>query len=387
MRVLHVIRDLSRSTGGPVTALRGLADAQVDLGHEVSVVAGDIDDEKVLPSKADVHLVAAGRNAWRWSSAFRPKLAELVRQTDIVHAHMVWDYPVWEAATLARKFGKPFVLRPCGNLEAWSLQQSHLKKSLYLRLFGRIVTSAAAAHLTSESEHVLSADALGDLPAFVIPLGVLTEGLESKDHGNSFLVKFPTLRDEKLVLFLGRLHAKKRPELLIEAFALSQSQRNFRLVLAGPGHPEYLSSLRERARCLGLADRVTFTGQLLGSEVRDAYRAAAMFVLPSLQENFGIAVAEALAASCPVIISDRVGIAGEIKSASAGIICALDTVSIAEAIDRLAASDDLRSELGSNGRRLVLRKYTWPRAAEMTIEMYEQAVARRSPTAASPVQS
>src|SRR3984893_7946114 len=121
LNILHVIRDLSRSTGGPVNALVGLAEAQAALGHRVMILATDRGEDQMTPQGVATELVPADGGGWSWSPRFGSELADLVPGIDIVHGHMVWDYPVWAAARQARRHGKPFILPPCGHLDAWSL--------------------------------------------------------------------------------------------------------------------------------------------------------------------------------------------------------------------------------------------------------------------------
>lgn len=370
MKILHVIRDLSRATGGPVNALKGLSEAQATLGHEVAILATDAGEDRVIPAGVETHLVPAQPNGWSWAPQIRPSLETLVPRCDIVHAHMVWDYPVWEASRQTRRFGKPFILRPCGNLEAWSMSQKRLKKKTYLRVLGSVVSSAAAIHFTSEGERTDSAAVAGTCASVVIPLGVLPEVVSRADPG-AFARRFGELAGRQIVLFLGRLHPKKQPELVIDAFAaIVEEDPRRHLVLAGPADDTYLTALRVRAEELGIAGRVTFTGLLGGDAVREAIAAAQVFVLPSQQENFGISVVEAMAGGCPVVISDRVGIAPEIVAAGAGIICPMQPAGIAQALRRVLDDAALRQQMGERGRHLVLTSYTWPSIAASVQETY-----------------
>jgi len=131
-----------------------------------------------------------------------------------------------------------------------------------------------------------------------------------------FFYAFPELRDECFVLFLGRLHEKKGCDILIEAFtALNNSPLH--LVIAGPaGDRDYGTRLQEQARAH--TDAITFTGMLRGKLKWGALAAADAFVLPSHQENFGIAVTEALACGTPVLISNQVNIWREVVNDGAG---------------------------------------------------------------------
>jgi glycosyltransferase involved in cell wall biosynthesis len=374
MRILHVIRDLDRGTGGPVNALKGLAEAQVALGHEVSVFATDAGEDKVIPANCTVHLASLRRNGWFWSRQSRPMLAGLVSTCDILHAHMVWDHPIWEAVRQAGRQDRPVILRPCGNLEYWSMSQSRLKKSLYLRLLGSVVRSASLIHFTSEAERAESVAVTAGKSSIVVPLGVWPELLTRVDP-SAFVRRFPSLGGKRIVLFLGRLHPKKQPELVIDAFSLIAGDDPRRhLLLAGPSDEAYATTLHERVARLGLSGKVTFTG-LLGEEaVREAIAAASVFVLPSQQENFGISVVEAMAGSCPVVISDRVGIAPEIVGAEAGFVCPMDPDRISVPLRRLLDDAVLRRTMGDNGRILVLSRYTWPKVAARLVEAYEALI-------------
>jgi glycosyltransferase involved in cell wall biosynthesis len=137
---------------------------------------------------------------------------------------------------------------------------------------------------------------------------------------DAFLRKFPHLRNQRLLLFLGRIHPKKGCDLLIDAFAaVAQRDPTLHLVMAGPDSVNLQPGLARRAAELGVT-RITWAGMLSGDLKWGAFRAAEAFVLPSHQENFGIAVAEALACRLPVLISDKVNIWREIKQDRAGFV-------------------------------------------------------------------
>jgi glycosyltransferase involved in cell wall biosynthesis len=376
LNILHVIRDLSRSTGGPVNALVGLAEAQAALGHRVTILATDRGEDKMTPQGVATHVVPAYGGGWSWSPRFGSELADLVPGIDIVHGHMVWDYPVWAAARQARRHGKPFILRPCGHLDAWSLSQKSLKKKIYLAALGSVVRTASAIHFTSEGERRKSLAAIGDRPTWVIPLGVPHAAYTDLPSSDAFAARFPALRDKRIVLFLGRLHPKKQPEVAIDAFnRVAALDERLHLVFAGSSEAGYQAKLAARVTGLGLADRVTFSGLLRGEGVREAYSAAQVFVLPSFQENFGIAIAEAMAASCPVIISDHLDLADDIVSADAGVGSATDVGAMAAALQRLIADEALCRRMGKNGRALVLRRFTWPPIAAAMGDAYAQLIA------------
>ena len=175
----------------------------------------------------------------------------------------------------------------------------------------------------------------------------------------------------KIVLFLGRLHPKKQPDVVIRAF-LQTGQRfpDWMLVMAGSGETKYTDQLRRIAADCGMGERVLFTGLLEGGATQEAFTAAGVFVLPSLQENFGYSIFEALAAGCPAIISEGLDMAQEIIRARAGIACKPDVSAVSEAMRRVMADEPASKRMGENGHRLVLGKYTSQKMAERLMKAY-----------------
>ena len=371
MKILHVIRDLAIATGGPVAALSGLVEAQAKLGHDVTIIATTAGEAKAEPKGAHIHVVPAWPGSWAWSPTLRGQLERLVPAADIVHLHMVWDYPVWAAARAAVRHGKPFILRPCGQLDRWSLSQKELKKRVYLQLCGTQLHKAAAIHFTTKGERDSAIGVIGSTPSFVIPIGMHENAYRDLPPRTAFAERFPQLAGRRIVLYLGRLHPKKQPDLLIDAFArIATDFDGLHLLLAGPGDEHYLAHLRARAKALGVAVHTTFIGPLIGAAVTEAYRAADVFVLPSLQENFGIAIVEAMSAGCPVLVSDRLDLAAQIEGAEAGFARAASAENFAAALRELLGDESLRERMGANGHRLVLEKYTWDPIARATIAAY-----------------
>jgi glycosyltransferase involved in cell wall biosynthesis len=195
----------------------------------------------------------------------------------------------------------------------------------------------------------------------------------------AFAQRFPKLAGRRLVLFLGRLHPKKQPEVLIEAFArIADTIEGAHLVLAGPGDERYLATLAARVRSRGVAERTTFTGPLTGAAVTEAYRAAEIFVLPSLQENFGNAIIEAMAAGCPVLVSDRLDLAEEIDKAQAGLVCPATADDFAAALRALLDDPAAAAKMGANGHDVVLKNYTWDPITDRLAGVYHDVIERSS---------
>jgi glycosyltransferase involved in cell wall biosynthesis len=213
-----------------------------------------------------------------------------------------------------------------GMLDPWFKHKypiKHLKKWLYWP-WGeyRVLRDARAVLFTSEEERIQARRSFWLYRARerVVAYGTSPPPQDAIAYGEKFLAAYPELRGARLFLFLGRIHEKKGCDLLIDAFAkVAMTDPTLRLVMAGPGQPTLVDGLKNLATARGIADRINWPGMLQGEMKWGAFYSAEVFVLPSHQENFGIAVAEALACGLPVLISERVNIWREILADNAGL--------------------------------------------------------------------
>ncbi|MDT5062880.1 MAG: hypothetical protein QOH63_3339 [Acidobacteriota bacterium] len=385
MRVLHVIPDLATETGGPVTAVLGLAEAQAAMGQEVCIASSDYGDNSTPQlDGVEFKLFPCRYDTWRWAPELGRYLERFVRNYDVVMIESLWQYPTFIAGRICRAANMPYVLSPNGMLDAWSLSQKAWKKRPYMSLIERTtLLGANAIHLTSEGELNHSHLNKWRVPKIVIPLGLHKSKYTDLPDERGFLRRYPELSDKQIVLFLGRLHYKKQPDVAIRAFYQACSEMpDAHLVLAGAGEPSYIQRLHELVKSLGIQERVLFTGILKGDAVKEAYRAASVFVLPSWQENFGLSLVEAMAASCPVVISDHMDLAPDVLHARAGLVASPNVEETAEAIACLLQDEEMRREMGRKGRQLVLEKFTWERCAREFNEVFDDILAGRSQSSA-----
>jgi glycosyltransferase involved in cell wall biosynthesis len=260
-------------------------------------------------------------------------------------------------------------------LDRWSLGHRAWRKWLYALLAERnTLRRAAALRFTSETEREQSKTLGSSAPHCVVPLGLPPEAWDDLPPFGAFR-RAANLDGQPIVLFLGRLDSKKRPDVLLRAFAkVARDFPDAHLVLAGPGAAGYVARLRGEAWELGLGGRVAFPGLLTGRRVQEAFVDADVFVLPSLQENFALAVAEAMAAGCPVIVSRHVALAQEVERHGAGLVVDVEEEPLAKALRALLCDMDHRRSLGCNGRRLILERFTWDRVVGQIIEVYKDVL-------------
>ena len=379
MRVLHVLPTIDPVQGGPVSVILGLAPAQVAAGLEVTVLATHRAGEDVAVAGrlrdggVRVELVGPATGPLRRHPALKSAVRAAVAKADVVHVHAVWEEVQHQAARAALRAGVPYLVTPHGMLDPWSLSQSRLKKALYYAWRLRAtLRRARALHFTTETEADLVAPLRLGTPPLVETLGVDLAEFEQLPPPGEFRSRYD-LADRPLLLFLGRIHPKKGLDLLIPAFADAKLD-DVLLVIAGPDGDGYRAKVEAEVAARGLMGRVLFTGMLRGRDRVSALADADLFVLPSYQENFGIAVVEALAAGTPVLISDQVNLWRDVAEAEVGGVVRADARQLAVELRRWMTNSALRTAAAGRARPLVWRRYDWRQIAARWVRHYAEVI-------------
>jgi glycosyltransferase involved in cell wall biosynthesis len=246
---------------------------------------------------------------------------------DAVIINGIWQYPSFAAWRVLRGRPIPYYVYPHGMLDPWfkrTYPLKHAKKWLYWPWADyRVLRDARRVLFTSEEERRLARRSFWLYRAReqIAGLGIGPPPANGDELKERFLRANPALQRCRILLFMSRLHKKKGCDLLIESFAkVAAVDPAAHLVMAGPDSVDMLPKLQGLARRLGLMQRISWPGMLLGDMKWGAMYCAEAFVLPSHQENFGIAVAEALSCGVPVLISDKVNIWREIEADGAGLV-------------------------------------------------------------------
>lgn len=385
-----MIPSVSLKHGGPSYAIRSYAQALQDVGVDVTVATTDDDGAGtrlkvplgVPISVKGVRYLYFRRNIvpYKFSFSLRRWLRGNVESFDVVHIHAVFSFASTVAAKACRRARVPYVVRPLGVLNRWGLQNRRaFLKRLSLRLLEiPLLRRAAALHFTAEAE---AEEASQVIPEFsrirraIIPVPV--ESIAHETGTAAFQDMFPEAANRKIILYLSRIDPKKGIELLLEAFASAiESDPRLVLVIAGAGEAGYVQSLRDHVSRLGLNERVLWTGQLEGDRKHAAFAAAALFILVSASENFGIAPAEALAAGIPTIVSEEVAISADVRRYGAGLVVARDAARVAAAILTLLADKEVASQMGANARRLVEENYSLEQIGRALADLYRSVISR-----------
>jgi glycosyltransferase involved in cell wall biosynthesis len=328
VKLLHVLPSLDPAGGGPMESVLQGSLACQRMGHAVEVLTLDDPQAAYLAGyPLAVHALGPARSGYGYTARYVPWLREHAGGYDAVVVNGLWQYHALGAWQALHGGAVPYYVYTHGMLDPWfkkTYPLKHAKKWLYWPWADyRLLRDARAVLFTCEEERLLARQSFWLYRAreIVVSFGTSPPPADAERMREVFLEHHPHLRGRRILLFLSRIHEKKGCDLLIEAYARVAAQApDLHLVIAGPDQTGLQASLQARAAELGLADRISWPGMLRGDLKWGAFHASAAYVLPSHQENFGIAVAEALACGLPVLISDKVNIWREIDAAGAGFV-------------------------------------------------------------------
>jgi glycosyltransferase involved in cell wall biosynthesis len=370
MRVLHVIPSVSERSGGPAAAIvpmcralraEGIEVLLATTSHGLTRTSTDrIREYKGVPAR---FFALQGGASFKYSRPLAAWLNDNVRDFDLVHIHAVFNHASVASASACRKASVPYVVRPLGTLDPWSMKQKAGRKKIFWSLVGkRMLEGSAAVHYTTVGEKTAVEESLGINHGRVIALGVEVNGSAPVKKAGDY---FHVLAGRPYVLFLSRLDPKKNVEGLIDAFKSLKEDR-WCLVIAGDGPRDYVSTLKQRA---GDSEKIIFTGWVEGEQKEASLRDAALFVLPSHQENFGLSAMEAMAHGVPVLVSPHVNLAPEIEAANAGWVVDLTQLS-----NGLTAAIENEAERARRGKAAssFARQHTWQRTATELARLYRE---------------
>jgi len=397
LKVLHVIPAVAPRYGGPSVAIAGLCRALRAAGVSTLVATTDADGlgrldqpigrEVTWEDGPAIFFPRLGSESFKWSPALASWLGAHVANFDVVHIHAVLSHVCVAAARASRAAGVPYLMRPLGTLDPWSLRQHALRKRVLMGLGARsALRHAAGMHYTSREEQRLAEAGVPGLPpGYVVPLGVPDDLFVGAPVGSDLELTYgqpyvssrsdPTL---PYVLTLSRVDGKKGIDVLIRAWhGLASTGRlgRWTLRIAGDGDPRYVAEMRALAEAGPGGTRIQFEGWVGGAERRALLRGAGLFALPSHQENFGFALAEAMASGVAVIVSPGVNLAADIAEAGAGWIAPRDTFGDVLG-DALAKPADCRAR--GRQARLYAETFRWPRVASQLACIYRDLAAVRS---------
>ncbi len=352
-------------------------------GHKVEVVSLE-SAEEISQRSFPFQVTGLGRGKGKYG--YNPRLAPWVNENaprfDAVVLHGLWNDSSFGAWRGLREESTRYYIFPHGMMDPWFRQQSllkHFAKQIYWWLAeGRVLRDAKRVLFTCEEEKIRARNAFFGWPykGCVAGLGTADPDGDSDAEKAAFGAAFPILKGKRFLLFLSRIHPKKGCDLLIEAFGglAAQLPSDLDLVMAGPDQAGWVSELQQLAGRLGIAGRVHWPGMLKGEIKWGAFRSADALILPSHQENFGFVVAESLACSTPVLISNKVNIWREVEASEAGLVESDTLDGTRNLILRfLALSPEERTKMKRASRQAFLQQFAAEAATHDLLRLISSA--------------
>lgn len=362
MKVLQTIPGLSAKSGGPSTCTRDLLEGLHAIHANVDLLTFDSPDNLGEGSSWLKVVENDSFSPFGFSKNFREALDD--SDYDIYHCNAIWMYSNHITCKTARDKKKPYVLSPHGMLYPTALAIKYWKKWPALKLwFNKDIHSATCIHATcqQEAEHVRAFGYKGPIAVIPNPV-VFPEGIELASNKPK----------EKSIGFLGRLHPIKKVENILygAAKAIEEGCEYFSIEIMGKGDDKYEEFLRNEAERLGIADRVHFVGFVNGKDKYDRLAKLWALMVPSVQENFGMIVPEALICGTPVYAS--LGTPwNELNEFEAGWWKDNSPETIANVIHEIMEMGESQClAMGANGRKFIEEKYEQKKVAQMMIDLY-----------------
>ena len=397
MRILYVANYYKPAYvyGGPVRCMSMQFEALASLGAKVTVLTTNVNGTRRLDVSLAQAVPLGGVEVFYYpvthilprSFFYSPALAQACRQKvgqcDIAILDLLMAHSMGLSAAACTRAGVPYVIPLHGQLLPWSLRRKWLKKHLYLALLGRThLNRAAALHCTAPTEPDNLAELGLRAPTFVVPHGIDTNHFTCLPTRGAMRNRLSIPSEATVLLLLGRLHPKKRPDLAVEALAAAQSLPGpVHLVLAGPDESGLTQALQAQARTLGCADKLHFTGLLKGDEILYALADADLLLMPSApqSENFGMSAAEAMAAGLPILVSDGVPVGRWAEEAGAGRVVPCSAAAFTQVTLELLARPEQFKAMGRRGQALVREQFDSSAVARQMLAQYESIIATGRP--------
>jgi glycosyltransferase involved in cell wall biosynthesis len=395
VKILHLIHSADPKGGGPIEGIRQLGCLAVSNGHQVEVATLDPPNAAFLASfPLTIHSLGPNFSGYGYTPVPVHWLRQNAPHYDVVIVNGIWQYHSFVCWQVLRNTSTPYVVFTHGMLDPWFKRRyplKHIKKWMYWPWGDyRVLRDAAAVLFTCDEERILARQSFWLYKARerVVNYGTGPPPKDEDAQKEEFFNRFPETRSKRVLLFMGRIHPKKGCDLAIQAFAtVMASDPDWHLVLAGPDQIGWQARLVRLVDKYKIGAKITWAGMIKGNVKWGALRSAEVFFLPSHQENFGIVVAEALACSVPVLISNRINIWREVKADGAGLVEPDNLIGATSLLQQWTdTTADSRAAMRLAARRSFANRFEINRASESLISILSDIIDRSRQPRARPSQ-
>lgn len=371
--------------GGPSQSTSIACEKLVELGVDVTVFTTNANGKQSLNVETNQEVIVNGVQVWYFplrlnglGCFYAPdlllKLKGEIKNFDLVVADVLYGYPSFFLSHICKENNKKYVIHTLGQLMPWALNFHRLKKSVYFNLVGNsFIRNATTIRCTDLSEQTAIKELGFTVPTFVIPHGLDLTRFSKVSTKGVFRNKLGITKNQTIIIFLGRLHKVKNPDIALKAF-LKLDNKNTHIVFVGPDEQNYQPSLEKLAHSAGMDKQIHFTGlvdkQFLGEVLADTD----LLIAPSSQESFGMAIIEALASGVPVIVSKNIPIGQIIEKEKAGKWVNGDVDSFYAAMKLFLENKEQLKEAGLRGKKLVYKYFDVNLVTQCLLERYKEIV-------------
>lgn len=366
MKVCIFSATIDKKDGGPSRSVPILAKGLASIGCEVTLMTLKTDDMNThMLDGSDVKMEILPGCA----STSELEKSILEGQYDIIHTQNLWLRPYHQVATIARKHGIKYVMTPRGTLEPWSLQQKALKKKIAMWLYQRKDLQNAAGILTTavmEAEHCRGI-------GLTAPMAIIPNGIDVSEYQCRTIEAASSVR--KQIVFLSRIHQKKGIEILINVWGeLAEEYKDWNVVIAGNGDPDYIESLKQLIDSKGIQNSVKILPPIFGEAKHKLYTESSLFILPSYSENFGMVIAEAMSCGVPAITTTNTPWE-QLNTEQLGWCVALCKENITKALrEALDSPAEKLFEMGQRCSKYIQEKFFYISVAKQNLAFYKWIV-------------
>lgn len=381
------------SYGGTVSAVSALAEGLAKQGTEVTVLTTNANGKERLNIPLGQPVSLDGVEVYYYPLApislgsfhYSPDLAqackEKIKYFDLVVLETLWEYIAGPVVAASKRHHVPYIIQPHGQLMPWCINQKRLKKQLYLTLFARrYLDQAAGLQCTSPLEAEAVKHFNFRAPTFEIPNSIDLARFKNMPGRGHMRSKLGIPEDARVLLFMGRLHPVKRPDIAVSALITVQSaaDEEVHLIMAGPDETGMTEDLIQLATQAGCANCLHIVGLLYRDDVLQAFADSEILIMPSESENFGMSAVEAMASGIPVLISDGVPVGHWAEESGAGQIIPCSAKAFAEATVQLLSDYERLKIMGVRGKELA-RRFDNSVVAQQVLAHYQSIIETGQP--------
>jgi glycosyltransferase involved in cell wall biosynthesis len=376
MKILQVIAYFTPQKGGDVNVCFNISKQLALRGHEVTIITTDHEFDKEYAAsieKEGVNVIPfhciADICAFLVTPSIRRWLKFNINKFDLIHMHNFRSYQNNVVHQYAMKYRVPYILQAHGSVLP-HFAKIQLKK-LYDLVWGYKILGNAAMVIALTSTEVNQYTEMGvdEKKIELIPNGIDLSQYKNLPRCGDFRKQFNINSNEKIILFLGRIHKIKGLDLLVVAFAdLLRNITDCKLVIVGPDDG-YLPALKKQTVDLEIENKVLFTGPLYGTNKLKAYIDADVFVLPAVYDCFSVTLLESMACGTPIVTTDNGDKLDWIHNRT-GIVVDYEKTQIKNALYKILKDGSLRKSFGEEGKRLVRDIYNWDNIVQAINKMY-----------------